>query len=370
MKKSIYLAIAITVIAVIWMGYGVLTHEEPSMPPSLAEKQKSDDANSTKKIPEVRISTLNAQDYVQLLEINGRSRASKKVEISAEIDGRIIELLHDDGDNVRAGDIIARIDAKDRAERVKEAERFLSQRQIEYKAAKSLQTKGFNSKISLAQAASALETAKANLKAAQDELKKTTVIATFDGVLSHKKVETGDYISIGAPIITLAKLDPIEVTGFVTERNIRDIEKGASASIFIRGELIGRGVVTYTSSVADDISRTFEVEIEVPNFDKNLIDGLTVEISIPLKARKAYQIPSSVLTLGPDGEIGVKLVNDEDIVEFHAVEMLADTSSKSWIGGLPERIKLIILGQEFVDVGTKVIAVEDALDSDNKGATE
>ena len=117
--------------------------------------------------------------------------------------------------------------------------------------------------------------------------------------------------------------------------------------------------MTYTSSVADDVSRTFEVEIEIPNPNLTLIDGLTVEISIPLKSRMAYRISPSVLTLGPKGEIGVKLVNTENVVEFHDIEMLSDTSDFSWISGLPDDIRLIILGQDFVSVGSTVNPVEE-----------
>lgn len=359
MKKSVFIAIAIAAIAIVWMGFGVLTHEAPDMPPSLAEKRAQQASSGETKIPEVRVRSMAAESYVQQLNINGRTKAGKKVELTAEISGRITDFLFEEGDSVEEGTVIAHIDAKDRAERVKEAERILTQRQIEYDAAKSLENRGFNSKISLAGAASALETAKANLKLAKDELKKTTLIAAFSGVLSQKMVEIGDFISIGEPIITLAQLDPLEVTGFVTERNIRDIQKGVKADISIRGQSIGQGVVTYTSSVADDISRTFEVEIEIPNPNLTLIDGLTVEISIPLKSRMAYRISPSVLTLGPKGEIGVKLVNDKNIVEFHSIEMLSDTSSFSWVSGLPDSIRLIILGQDFVSVGSKVTPIEE-----------
>jgi multidrug efflux system membrane fusion protein len=358
MKKSVFIALAIAIIAIVWMGFGVLTHEEADMPPSLAQQRADDTSSGETKIPEVRVKTMMAESYVQQLDINGRTQAGKKVELTAEISGRVIEFLYDEGDSVEEGAIIARIDAKDRAERVKEAERILTQRQIEYDAAKSLENRGFNSKISLAGAASALESAKANLKLAQDELKKTTIVASFGGVLSQKMVEIGDFISIGEPIITLAQLDPLEVTGFVTERNIRDIQKGTSADISIRGRSIGQGIVTYTSSVAEDVSRTFEIEIEIPNPNLTLIDGLTVEISIPLKSRLAYKISPSVLTLGPKGEIGVKLVNDENIVEFHAIEMLSDAASFSWVSGLPDSIRLITLGQNFVSVGTTVKPVE------------
>lgn len=365
MKKSVLLAFAIAIIAVLWLGFGIFTREPEPLPPTLAAQQHNggakDTSDTAKDIAEVRVKTMRAENYEQRLSVNGRTIASKKVNLSAEIAGRIIDMPYSEGDSVKQGDIIARIDPKDRAERVSEAKHILKQRQIEYNAAKSLEHKGFNSKISLAKAASNLESAKADMKTAKDALEKTVITAAFDGILSDKKIEVGDYVSIGASIITLAQLDPIKITAFVTERNIRDIEKGSPATIFIREKEIGPGIITYTSAIADDISRTFEIEITMDNKDLTLIDGLTVEVSIPLKSRLAYKISPSALTLGPKGEIGVKLANDTNIVTFAAVEMLSDTSHFSWVGGLPDKIRLITLGQDFVNTGSQINPLEEPL---------
>jgi len=215
MKKSVFLAVLIAVAAVLWVASGVLDKEAPASAPTLAALSKT--ADDDKRPFRVRVKELTAQDYVQTIILNGRSRANTSVTLRAEIDGKILSLGAKEGETVEKGQEIAVVDPEDRAERVGEAKSLLARRQIEYNAAKSLETRGFNSKIALAEAANNLDIAKTALKRAQDDLSKTRIVAPFDGVLTQRMIERGDYVRLGDSVITLVNLDPIEIIGYVSE---------------------------------------------------------------------------------------------------------------------------------------------------------
>lgn len=369
MKKPLLLALVIAAASVLWIASGMVGGAPPARHPSLAQQDKTQSAE--KEIFQVRVRDLEVEDYVQSFTLNGRSRANRAVELKAEIDGQIVALSAREGAAVTAGQDILQIAPQDRAERVREAQSLVTQREIEYNAARSLESKGFNSRIKLAEAASQLDAAKAALKRAREDLGKTKITAPFDGILAHRLVDEGDYVSSGDTLISLVDLDPIEVVGYVSEHKIRQVAKGAHADVTVRaagargamsqsggaagnGALVRGGDITYIAPIADPQTRTFEIQIRLDNADAAIIDGLTVGITIPLAPRKAYRISPSVLTLGPQGTVGVKIVNDQDIVQFIPVDILTDTADAMWVGGLPDKIRLITLGQDFVAAGVKV----------------
>ena len=114
------------------------------------------------------------------------------------------------------------------------------------------------------------------------------------------------------------------------------------------------GTVTFLSRSADPTTRTFLVEIQVPNTDLSIRDGQTAEIAIAAAGEKAHLVPQSALTLNNDGSLGVRIVGPESIVEFRSVKVLRDSKDGVWIAGLPDQADVIVVGQDFVTEGVRV----------------
>ena len=126
----------------------------------------------------------------------------------------------------------------------------------------------------------------------------------------------------------------------------------------ITGELV-QGRVRYVAAESDEATRTFRVELEVPNADHRLVSGISTEIHIPTRATAAHRISPALLSLDRLGRLGVKSVNDDSIVEFHPVEVLRAETRGVWVGGLPDPVRLITVGHGFVRVGQRVRAVPE-----------
>jgi multidrug efflux system membrane fusion protein len=199
-----------------------------------------------------------------------------------------------------------------------------------------------------------LESAKAVLKQAQVDLGQASVRAPFDGIILEQNIDKGDYVANGDSMFSIVDLDPIEIVAFVSERKVQELALGQKAAVeFLNGDKI-EGTLSYIAPAADDQTRTFRVIMSADNEGMLIRDGLTAKMKMPVKPKQAHRISPSILTLNTEGKIGVKIVNDQDIVEFTPIKILADKSDAMWVVGPPASARMITVGQEFVIEGQKV----------------
>ena len=276
------------------------------------------------------------------------------MELKVETAGRVIEIAAQRGARVDAGDLLVRLARDDRDARLDEALALVNQREVEYFAAQALAEKGFRAETQLAEAMALLEAARAALVAVEDDIAKTTIEAPFAGVLEARFVELGSTLQAGDAIGRLVDLDPLWVVGNVTEREVAGLREGetAWARLVTGGDLEGR--VVQIATVADPETRTFEVTLEVANPGLRQRDGLTGEIHLPGTLGQAHLVSRAVLVLNDEGVIGIRAVDDSDTVRFHGAEIAGDGPEGVWLTGLPEILRLITVGQDFVKAGQSV----------------
>ncbi|MEL7164156.1 MAG: efflux RND transporter periplasmic adaptor subunit [Pseudomonadota bacterium] len=207
----------------------------------------------------------------------------------------------------------------------------------------------------LQSADAAIESALAAVASAEKELSRLDIHAPFAGVLESDTAELGSLLQPGALCATVIQLDPIKLVGFVPETEVNRVRVGASARAQLAAggdDLVG--TVTFLSRAADPTTRTFRVEIEVPNPDLAIRDGQTSDISIDADGALAHLLPASALTLDAQGDIGMRLVGENNTVEFAPITVLRDTVRGVWVTGLPTQANVIVVGQEFVTAGVEV----------------
>lgn len=348
MKKSFMIAALIAVIAGLWLGSALI------FPASTKQELASTDSQAQEDLLQVRVREVRLQPYQNKISVTGRSVPSRSVEIRAETAGRIVEILAENGDRVKSGDVLARIDIRDRAERLAEAKERVNQRQIEYKAAKALENKGFNSTIRLAQTRADLEAAKTILKEIEIDKGNTEIKAPYDGVIAAQQIELGDFVREGDSAYRLVDLNPLEVVGFVSEYQRPGLQEGSEASIKFVSLPETTGVLSFIAPAADTDTRTFAVEVEIDNPDQIYVAGLTAQIDLPGQPIQAAKISPSILTLNDNGAVGVRIVDASGKAQFKAIEILADTPDFMWVAGLNEGDQIITVGQDFVKNGQAV----------------
>lgn len=354
MKKSVLIAIFIAVVAVIWVVSGTLGREDKVQTTSVSDRN-GQAAKLEQKKASVRYREFIASPQVNDIVLTGITEASRTVTMRAEVEAMVTELTADKGDKVKQGDVILKLDARARKERVAEAKERVRQRGIEYNAAANLAQKGYNSRVRVAQAKADLEQARAALKQAELDLDNSVVKAPFDSVVFDTYGEVGDFLRIGDEIARLVDLDPIIVRGYVTEHHMGEIKKGNTARVVFIDKAELNGIISYVAPAANPETRTFAIEITIDNPELGIVEGMTVQIFIPTPAEDLYKISPSVLSLNDEGQTGVKILDQNNIVSFVPIRIVSDHADYMLIDGLPTKTaKIITVGQDFVSEGQKV----------------
>jgi len=303
---------------------------------------------------EVVTRTVTAQPRQAVLSLRGRTEAFREVLVRAETGGRVVEAPMQEGSPVSAGDVLCRLDVDARAAAVAQAEADLRARQLEYDAAVELRNRGHRSANQVAAMEAARDAASAQLRAAREELANVYLTAPFDGVFDGRNAEVGDFLRAGDPCGTVVELDPILVVAEVPERSVSELAPGMTGRVrLVTGQQV-EGQVRFIERRADPATRTFRVEVEVPNTELDIRAGVTAEIRLDLPERPAHRIPASILALDSDGELGVRIVEPDNRVRFVRTDLLSDDGEQVWVGGLPDTAEVIVLGQEFVSDGVLV----------------
>lgn len=204
-------------------------------------------------------------------------------------------------------------------------------------------------------AAAGVESAEAAVASAEKEIDNLTITAPFSGLLESSSAELGSLLQTGSLCATIIGLDPIVVMGFVPETQVDLVKTGARAVAELSSGQTVEGEVVFVSRSADDTTRTFQVDVKVPNPDFRLRDGQTAELRIAAEGTTAHLLPQSALTLNDDGALGVRVVDDQSLAAFVPVQLIRDTPSGVLLTGLPARAEVIIIGQEFVGDGVRVL---------------
>lgn len=353
-----------------------------------------------------------AQTIDSAVILRGETRAARQVELRSETSGQIVSDPLRKGAFVEAGQLMCEIDlgtrdtslaeaqarlAEARARipetearipeaeaRITEAKSRLNEAQINLNAAEKLAEGGFASETRVANALAGVRSAEAGvisaeagLKSAQSglenikasiqsaeagvasanrEIDKLTIRAPFKGILESDTAEIGSLMQPGSLCGTIIQLDPIIVAGFVPEAEVNRIKEGVRAGARMVDGTTVQGKVSFLSRAADQTTRTFLVEIEVPNADLKLRDGQTADILIEADGAMAHLLPQSALTLNDEGTLGVRIVAADGTAQFTPVRLLRDSAQGVWLGGLPDVANVILIGQEYVIDGVPVLA--------------
>lgn len=350
LEKPYLLALLISVSITVWLLSGP-PHEKDSEPPV--------STRSTPTAIPVNFREQQAQPLTREIILTGQTAPLRIVTLRSEISGRIVKVNVPRGARVGSGQVIIHVATEDRELRLNEARALVKQRELEDQAARNLQKKGFQSPTQIAETQSLLESAKTQLEQAKIALENTEIRAPFAGILVQRPIEQGDYLTPGSMVAELMEEDPFLVIGEVTELQRQHLEIGHPATaLLVTGEQV-TGQISLIAARADLATRTFSIEVEIPNPTHQLVAGVTCEIHIPLAPILAHKISAALLSLSDEGTLGVKAIGPDNHVQFYPIELSQATSEGIWLTGLPQKLRFITVGQGFVRLGDLVKPVPE-----------
>jgi multidrug efflux system membrane fusion protein len=358
MKASRITALGLVAAATLWILSGHLLPRESAESSAAIRSNESE----AKKLFRVGVAETNVVPHSRKLVLSGRTEADRRVNITARTGGVLTELRVRRGTLVKAGDVIAVLSDEARESQVAQAKSLVVQRQAELEAKRRLIATGAMPRLDMVNLEAQLEAAKAAQASAEAELDRGVIRAPWAGVISDITVEVGKaaFSMAGADLGTLVALDPMLAVVEVSERRLAGIKVGDMAEVrLITGET-ANGRVRFVSKTASQTTRTYRVEIELPNADGAIPDGISADVAIPLAPIAATRVPRSALTFSSTGDLGVRTVDGNGIVGFIPVNVIEDEQTSMWLGGVPDGGRVIVQGQDFVREGQHVEAVPAA----------
>lgn len=306
----------------------------------------------------VAVTSSRAQAVERVLTLQGDLEAEQLVVVRAETSGRVIEVPVELGQEVEADRILARLNMDDRQARLRRAEANVRGRETDYQGAQRLAQEGMQAELRVQTTLAELEAARADLEAIRLDIENTRVRAPIAGVLNHRYADVGDVLNRGDPVAEVLQNHPLRAVVQVPQHAIAQIRPGGKARVTLLDGEQREAEVSYVSARADTATRTFRVELTLPNPDRALPAGISVEVRIPVEEVMAHRVSPALVALDEQGRLGVKAVDEDHRVVFHTVSLVRADSEGIWVSGLPPAARIITIGQGFVNAGETVRVVD------------
>lgn len=263
----------------------------------------------------VAVVEVASRSWPTTLEVSARVEPLRRAMPGTPLLGPVEEVLRREGDRVEAGTVLARIQSRDAAARLAQAEaQAAAARAAEENSMRTrerierLFEKRAASRKSLDDARAAHEAASASRRAAEQAVEAARValgyaevVAPFAGVVSERRVEAGDVAAPGAPLFVIEQVSKMKVEADVPESAVAAL--GAGDEVEVSLDAIGvrrRGTIAEVLPAADPGSRTFTVRVVLDNEGGALRSGMFARLAIPGKPRDVLAVPASaVVRRGP-----------------------------------------------------------------------
>ena len=317
----------------------------------------------------VKVETVQRGDISAYILKNTTLEAERWVDVRARRAGQVIALLKEEGDPVRAGTILARLDAD-------AAQISVSQREVAHLEAKqryeredALFQRNLGSKQSYENAKTQFESSKAQLEQAKLDLSYTAIRSPIEGIMTLRNIEVGNMVTNNQVVASVAKFDPLLARIQVTEKDFGKITVGQTARITVEAapEREFTGTVKMISPVVDPESGTVKVTVEVPRTDASLLrPGMFASVYIITETRRnTLVIPKKALVLEGEGNQVFTFETDPESGRGQAqrkrIEIgFTDSDRLEILSGLSQGEQVITVGQEGLRPGSPVRLVGEA----------
>ncbi len=302
----------------------------------------------------VEAAVVSASATALRVVLPGEVAGSRDALLAASLGGFVEAVLVEEGEDVRANQVIARVDSATQGARLGQMRVELDAAQHELERAERLV--GSISEQSIDAARTRVAAARAAVRTAQVMAGRATVRAPFAGTIATLNVERGEVMAPGQPLARLIQLDPVLVTLAVPDRDVVALRPGLPA--VVRAPALGEAVAGHVrriSPAARVETRAFEVEIEVANANRRLLPGMIANVEIETDAgEQQVVIPQYMLVTRVDGN-GVFRI-DNDVARWQPVEVGSVVRDQVVIAsGLEAGTEIVVTGHRELQDGDALL---------------
>ncbi len=255
--------------------------------------------------PEAVTTIVTRQErWAASLSAIGSVAAVRGVSVAADLPGVVESIAFDSGQAVKEGDVLVRLDTRqERAQlAAAEAQRDLARANLE--RARGLKEEQILAQSDYDKAEAEAKQAEAAVGEIRAAIGRKTILAPFSGILGIRQANLGQYLAAGTPIVSLQSVDPIYVNFSLPQQQVARLRQGTEVHVgFENAPAEIRGKVTAVDSVADEMTRTVQVQATIRNAGGRLRPGMFVQTSVSLgTADTVVTLPASAVAYAPYGD--------------------------------------------------------------------
>lgn len=308
----------------------------------------------------VRVAPAGRAEQEGEVRASGVAEARATSELAFQVGGRVARVLVDEGTAVRAGALLAALDPTDYALALRHAELARDRATDELRRAEQLHAAQSITPNDFDRLQNGARQAAVMRDLAAKRLADARLTAPFAGVIARKATEVGATAASGTPVFTLVALDTVRVRVGVPEQEVGAVRAGQPARVTF--EALGRAVdgrVRFVNVAADPASRTYAVQIAVPNVDGALRAGMVAAVALRTGARRpAVTIPATAVARDAEGATLVYVPDGTGRVRARRVAVGAAIGQGIEVtSGLAAGEPVVVAGQERLRDGAQVTVV-------------
>lgn len=296
--------------------------------------------------------TVAQQPFTNFIEIQGNAGSDLNIAVSAEIGGEAVEILVEDGDEVKKGQLLVKLDDELIAKQIEDVRVSYDLAVTVFQKQESLWKKNIGSEIQYLQAKNGKETLEKKLQTLQAQLEKTRIKSPVNGTVEMVRIKQGEVAAPGHPLLNVVNLDLIKVKADIPERYIASVKKGGE--VILEFPSLGiemKAAVASVGNIINPTNRTFQAEIEIPNKDHTLKANLLALIKLSeYQNPKGITVPTRIVQRENNEDyVYVVAQNSEPIAQKRVI-----TTGKSY-GGATEVLSGLTAGEIVVNDGFQYV---------------
>lgn len=289
----------------------------------------------------------------------GSLRSEDAVMLRPEVAGRIAAIHFQEGQPVKKGDAVVRLDDSVLRAQLQQAQASLNLAASQNRRSTELSRQGFISQQARDEAASQLQLQQAAVALAKAQLEKTAILAPFDGLIGLRNVSVGEYVAPGTDLVTLESIDPLQVDFRIPEQYLGQVQAGLK--LVLRFDALPgverEGAVGAISPAVDVSGRSILLRANMANPDHLLRPGMFARVNLRFNDAQVLSVPEAALA--PVGQTQYVFRVQDGRVERVAVEIGQRQAGRAEItSGLRQGDAVVIAGVQKVVDGQAVQMVE------------
>lgn len=317
------------------------------------------------KTVNVRTLSINPSQFNSFVRVVGTVETSDDIMISAEVSGKVLRYNVEEGEQVRAGQTILKIDDAKLKQEAARLEAITAQARENYERLEKIYKEdGIGSEIDYLNAKYAYEQSASSLESIKVDLENTKIKAPFTGVVEQIMFEVGEMVSPGAQVVRLIGSENFKITAGVPARYANAVSQGDQVEIWFDTQAVDTLTerITFVGSAINQQNRTFRIEIDMPKKEGMKVD-MIANIRLKTLEQNDVVVVSEEFIYSKDGKyvsyvLGENAEGKEVALEK---EVTLGPSYKSNVvveSGLEPGEELITIGSAFLNDGMRINVVE------------